>query len=149
MNSSAHCFRIWIAASLGVWLAGCGGGPKPPEFVKVEGKVTVDGATIKGLTVSFYPDDARGTKGPMSFGVTDADGKYKLVGPMSRPGAIPGFHKVTIACPMTGSTPDGKPPEPTAPCNLPLELASPLTSGQTAEVKAKAEPINFDLKSKP
>lgn len=149
MKSGLGFLRVAMAAVLAAALAGCGGGgPKAPEFVTVEGTVTVDGAPLQGLTVSFYPDDTRGTKGPMSFGLTDTDGKFKLVGPMSRPGAVPGFHKVTIICPMIGSTPDGSVPKPAAPCNLPPDLASPLTTKQTAEVKAGMAPLSFEIKTR-
>lgn len=131
-----------------VCVVGCGGGAKGPEFVKVQGKITVDGAPLQGLVVGFSPDPSKKTKGPMSVGRTDAAGEYTLSGPAGRAGAVPGFHIVTVACPMIGSTADGKPPAPTSPCNLPATLGNVQQSGLTAEVKVGGGPINFDLKSK-
>ena len=149
MLMNSHCRSGWLFGLLVVCAAGCGGGEKGPEFVIVHGKITVDGAPLKGLMVGFSPDLSKKTRGPMSAGQTDAAGEYKLAGPGGRAGAVVGFHNVTVTCPIIGSTMDGKPPEPTSPCKLPDTLADPQQSGLTAEVKAGGGPINFDLKSRP
>lgn len=128
--------------------SGCSRGEKPPRFLPVEGTVKVDGVAVEGLVVSFFPDTAKGTKGPMSSAVCDEDGNFALTGPKNVVGAVEGSHKVTFACPMTGSTADGSRPPKTAPCTLPEKLSNPLTTDKIAEVNEETDHFEFELTSK-
>jgi hypothetical protein len=60
--------------------------------------VTVDGAPVQGVRISFVPIGDVADPGPGSFGVTDADGRYSLtvVGTKSS-GAVIGKHRVSMA----------------------------------------------------
>ena len=68
-------------------LSGCGGGGADPgKGVPVSGTVTLDGKPLEGASVTFMSGTFAG------FGVTDAQGKYRLV-----QGALPGSNKVVIS----------------------------------------------------
>jgi hypothetical protein len=54
-------------------VAGCG--RSGPRVEMVEGSVTLDGAPIEGVTVTFKPN---GNAGLMAFGMTRADGRFTL-----------------------------------------------------------------------
>jgi len=130
-------------------VCGCGGSGDAPKLFPVEGILTIDGAPVANVTVSFIPDNSRGAKGPASSGLTDATGKFSLKGPDGRPGAIPGFHKVTASCPFDlnkGSSPTGEaPPKDANGCSIPGKYSMVDYTTLTAEVKDSAE-ANADLK---
>jgi len=54
--------------------------------------VTLDGETVEGATVRFYPTNGRG-----SSGKTDENGYYTLRYTRSESGAVIGEHKVTVS----------------------------------------------------
>lgn len=137
----------------------CGCTPSNPYgTVSVTGKVTVDGAPLEGVTVSFVPPG----DGMSAFGITDADGNYMLTtaGAPYGTGAVPGsysatFSKTETAPVMTlaeyeslvasGNAPrqPPKPPEPTY--LIPQKFSDPKTAGfDPVEVK-KGERNKFDF----
>ncbi|HOM17497.1 MAG TPA: hypothetical protein PLQ00_09220, partial [Thermoguttaceae bacterium] len=61
---------VGVAAIVFVgFLAGCGGsGAKLPPLASVSGKVTLDGNPLPRGTVTFIPDESKGTKGPTAVG---------------------------------------------------------------------------------
>jgi hypothetical protein len=91
------CF---LPAALCLLLAtGCSG--PAYDVAAVFGRVTLDQKPIEGVHVSFQPQaSGKGgvNPGPGSFGVTDAEGRYRLelVEP-DRPGAVVGPHRVRFA----------------------------------------------------
>src|SRR5713226_3122156 len=70
--------------------SGCGGAKK---LVKVEGKVTLDGAPLDGAMVKFMP---QGGSGQPATGLTGTDGKFRLTTYVTGDGALPGDYSVTI-----------------------------------------------------
>lgn len=128
-------------------LPGCGGVSDQPDLGLVTGTVTMDGAPLTGVQVTFQPDDGR-----PAIGTTNADGKYKLTYIRNTPGCKVGHNKVeigvaegedenvaqsegeTTAPKMTKS---GKPPIP-ARYNSKTELE--------ADVKPGENTFDFDLK---
>lgn len=68
-------------------LAGCGG----QRFGDVTGKVTLDGEPLVGATVEFSP-----AGGSPAYGVTDEQGRYKLLFSSEQGGAPVGEHRVRI-----------------------------------------------------
>ncbi len=88
----------FLPCTLLLVIAGCGGGaPDAPTLGPVFGKVMVDGAPLGGLTVEFHPTGE--TKGPMSAGVTNADGTFSIKTSTGGKGAVVGEHVVLIKCP--------------------------------------------------
>lgn len=77
-----------------VALAGCEKGPAG-KVTEAEGVVTLDGKTLPGVLVSFFPDPSLGQV-PGSTGRTDDTGHYKLTTADGRPGAVVGRHTVTV-----------------------------------------------------
>lgn len=71
-------------------LIGCGGRGK---LVKVEGKVTLNGAPVKGAQVTLIPVSGEGEK-PSGF--TGDDGTFRLSTFSSNDGAPPGDYKVIV-----------------------------------------------------
>lgn len=76
--------------------AGCD--RSPPALAPARGHISVDGRPLRGGTVVFTPDAQRGTRGPISFAEIDVNGSFVLASD-SGPGAIAGWHRVTIAPP--------------------------------------------------
>ncbi len=87
--------KSWRSGLLLVWFlllsaAGCGDGAPPIGLVT--GKVTYKGKPVSAATVSFLPSNGR-----PSWGITDADGNYKLHWDEDHDGAEVDNHKITIA----------------------------------------------------
>jgi hypothetical protein len=76
--------------------AGCSHAPAPQ--VPVRGTVEVNGRPLRGGTVVFTPDAARGARGPVSFAVLDENGTFVLSNE-NGPGAVRGWHLITVAPP--------------------------------------------------
>ena len=81
---------------LGILPAACN--RAPPPLVAVHGTVQVNGRPLRGGTVVFTPDNARGARGPVSFAVLDVDGAFVLSSE-NGPGAVRGWHRITVAPP--------------------------------------------------
>jgi hypothetical protein len=113
---------ILLLLSLPV-LAGCGANSQP--LAAVTGRLTLNGRPLKGATVVFTPDRAQGGRGPQSFDVTAEDGTFTLR-TMDGPGAVAGWHLVTVA-----------PPADDARLTAQMEkFRDPEQSGLSREVKA-------------
>jgi hypothetical protein len=76
--------------------AGCSHAPAPQ--LPVHGTVQVNGRPLRGGTVVFTPDAKRGARGPVSFAVLDDNGAFVL-GNENGPGAVRGWHLITVAPP--------------------------------------------------
>lgn len=137
-----------------VIVSGCSAKSDAPTMVAVSGTLSIDGKPQENISVTFIPDNSKGTQGPASVGRTNADGKFTLTGPGNRTGAMIGFHKVTVACPFNpagGSSATGVASDGAAPCKLPLSLADPEKTKLTAEVKSNAaenQNVVLDVSSK-
>ena len=81
-------------------LTGCN--RSPPPQVPVRGQVLVNGQALRGGTVVFTPDDKRGARGPVSFAVLDGGGTFNLASE-NGPGAVHGWHRITVAPPPESS----------------------------------------------
>jgi hypothetical protein len=128
-------------------LCGCGRGQAP--LLPVEGKVLLDGKPLvidgqKGRTgyVVFYPDAARGnTSREEPRGEVDAEGNYRVLTGL-RPGAAPGWYKVTV-----GATEQPNPNDAyTFTWLIPREYVDQDKSGLALEVLEKPAPGAYDLK---
>jgi hypothetical protein len=76
---------------------GCGG----VKRASVSGTVTLDGQPLPNALVSFQPvGEGQVTPGPGSTGRTDDKGKYTLQVSGGGKGAVVGWHKVRISCPV-------------------------------------------------
>src|SRR5262245_30116436 len=69
---------------------------KPPALVPVAGRVTFAGATVVRGVIVFSPDADGGTHGSCATGEIGPDGRYALT-TNGLPGAVPGWHRVTVA----------------------------------------------------
>lgn len=83
-----------LAAIAIACVVGCGG--QGFESAEVSGTVTVGGAPAPGLMIQFEPADGEGTRLPPGTGVTNADGKYVLLRPGGKPGAVVGKNTVRV-----------------------------------------------------
>ncbi len=75
---------------------GAGCGSPESERVPVGGQVFYRGQPLAGGTIVFAPDPERGGRGPLALGEIGADGRYTLRTD-DQPGAVPGWHRVTVA----------------------------------------------------
>jgi hypothetical protein len=88
----------WMVAL--VVFVGCSTRPADqPEIAPVAGRVTMDGQPLAGVSVVFESE-----RSVLSFGNTDADGRYKLSYIGSAKGAGLGKNTVRISTPTMGPT---------------------------------------------
>jgi hypothetical protein len=161
----------FLALAAMVMLSGCGGGGPDVEYV--EGKVTLDGTPVEGVTVGFSPTGPLG--GTPATGRTDANGVYRLTatgGGEVGGGVATGEYNVSFSkTEVTGGGGDmtaeetekfmqteeyeklssgGLSAPPKSVNVLPMGYANPLTSGITVTVKGGKNvggEFDFDLKS--
>jgi hypothetical protein len=156
------------ASRLGCWLGGCAvvavatlgcGKPTGVSFAPVTGRVVVNGQPLAAGTIHFFPDESKGTSGPMSTGALQSDGSYTLRGPGLNVGAMVGNHRVYLTLPFQDVTPtpvvvDGAvvlqapPSEPAAGtlAQIPKTFLQPETSAWTATVaEGKANVLDFEI----
>jgi hypothetical protein len=89
---SASLRRMVIACAAAACLGlGCGAGDGP-QLGNVTGTITMNGAPVPGLNVTFVPE----AKGSPSYGGTDENGVYRLMFNRQRTGAEVGKHNVVI-----------------------------------------------------
>jgi len=137
--------RGWVGLAL-LALVGCGSGES--KLAAVQGRVFYRGQPVPGGTIVFVPDPERGGGGPLAASEISADGTYTLhTG--TRPGAVPGWHRVTVAHPVRGQTPANSTrqgePALAGGWTLPRRFSHPDQSGQVHEVKAGTQNV-IDIK---
>lgn len=116
-----------VVATLAVF--GCG---QDEERMPVRGRVFFHGRPLPGGTIVFTPDAERGSRGPLACGVIDDEGRYSLhTG--DQLGAVPGWHRITIAPPFPPVAP-GQPVPPSA-IALPRKYLHPEQSGLLRQVQ--------------
>jgi hypothetical protein len=96
LNSAHLCLQktsarvVWLML-LAALLSGCGG--SKAEVAPVSGRVTLDGAPLAGARIRFQPEASGGSP---SYGAADSDGQYVLGYKRGQPGALIGWHTVSI-----------------------------------------------------
>lgn len=76
--------------------SGCGKKGKVWEFNnQVEGVVKLEGAPVANVFVQFVPADPE-EQGPISRGMTDSKGHFRLATDDERDGAVIGKHKILV-----------------------------------------------------
>ena len=128
-------------------LTGCGNGKL--TTINVTGTVTYEGEPLAGATVNFIPK-AEG-QGHPAYGMTDAQGHYKLQTLLGNPdaGTTPGKYAVSvIKMEEQAETSDTSPSRTAIPPHpksfIPERYGRTTTSGLTATVK-KGEKNVFDF----
>lgn len=106
--------------------AGCGG----REFAEVRGTVLVDGKPLQGAFVTFVPEGPDVVRG---VGSTNAEGRYRVIRPGSKVGAMIGKNRVSVTGGDAGQT-------------LPPQYNTESTL--TYEVKRGANVFDIDIKTK-
>lgn len=96
-DAQAPCYRglrgtATAAAAATLLLAGCGGGDV--ELVPVSGVVVKRDVPIEKALVEFVPDSGRS-----GFGLTEADGTFKIMYGLDKEGVPPGVYRVVITTP--------------------------------------------------
>ncbi len=139
------CMVALLGGILGTLLTGCGGsGAKLPPLAPVSGRVTLDGSPVPRGTVTFVPDESKGTKGPTAVGQIGPDGRFTLQ-TAQQPGAVVGHHKVRIRARQEPKTPQEEGKEPSL---IPTKYENENTSGLSFEVKAgQKNEFNIELRS--
>jgi hypothetical protein len=144
---------LLLAALVLIVLTGCSNRPDPHphlQLVPAHGVVRINGRPVDSARVTFS-----GAGGVSAYGVTDADGKFKLTTFKPDDGAAPGSYKVTV----TKAQGTGHPTEKTAPPAFRRGVAAPqvkwlvpqqysnlATSGLTGEVTEDDKEIVLDLR---
>ncbi|MDD3469540.1 MAG: hypothetical protein PHE53_06110 [Thermoguttaceae bacterium] len=153
--------RILLVVAMLVIVAGCGKRGMRTEYV--EGKVTLDGQTVEGATVTFRM--AKDNADVVGAGQTNAEGIYKLsVDRGEAEAGVPageyqvGIRKLDVPAAESNVSSDGTytPAKASAPGKAPVykdlvpaKYKFPEKSGLTANVKEGGDNVfNFELTSK-
>ena len=88
--------KLFISSILFAIFVGCSPTSQPSYaklgLVEVSGKITLDGEPLEGAAVYFHDRPNR----RYSFGLTDANGRYKLMFDSRKSGVLPGSKEVEI-----------------------------------------------------
>ena len=149
-----------VAAMVVLAVAGCSK-PSGLSFAPVTGRVVVNGQPLAAGTIHFFPDESRGTKGPMSTGILQSDGSYALRGPGQHVGAMVGNHRVYLSLPFRDQMPTPVPvvvdgeivlqaqprePVPGTAAGIPKKFLQAETSAWTAAVSdGKPNVLDFEI----
>lgn len=131
-------------------VVGCGGGTAQP-VAPASGVVTLDGKPIDGVSITLIPKDGT-SSGRISYGLTDAEGRFELRVSPDRSGAIIGAHWVQLEklTQQDGSPiPAGASPDEVAASNqLPQAYADAGSTPISAEIpESGTSDLAFDLSS--
>src|SRR4051812_30629617 len=108
MSIRGHVRRTLLLVFASGGLAGCGSAV-PLQLASAEGLVTIHGKPAPNVMVQFMPQVEKGAPGPTSTGVTDENGKFKLVSQDGKDGVLVGKCKVVLADLDESRPPQGKP----------------------------------------
>jgi hypothetical protein len=134
--------RLFLPAVLLLATAGCG---DDVALAPVHGRVYYKGAPLTGGSIVFTPDADKGGSGPLARGDIRPDGTYTLT-PDGRPGAPPGWHRVTVVSVGPAPGQSAGPGFADVQSLLPRQYASPDQSGLAQLVKPDEEnTIDFHL----
>jgi hypothetical protein len=148
-----HRIRLGLLSMtlLAIW--GCGRSSEP-AMGEVEGVLTMGKQPLKHVQIRFVPDPNKGTSGPSSMAITDAQGRYTLQCDNNKPGAVVGHHVVILLDaldvaqrPRRGEVPaNSSPPLSPADCSRVAAVYKTLrTTPLQVEVKPGKQTINLDL----
>jgi hypothetical protein len=121
-------------------MSGCGGG-SAENVAEVTGQVTIDGQPLSNARIQFVPVAG----GSPSFGMTDAQGNYKLTYTRDVEGAIIGEHTVNIST-YVEADPDREPPVTAVPEKVPARYNVKTELKKTVEDGSNT--IDFPLEGK-
>lgn len=133
--------RSFASLLMCVIVVGCSN--RRSDLADVSGVLTLDDKALPRATVVFQPD----ASGPASYGLTDDQGRYKLMYDADVYGAVIGPHTVKISTYQEKNN-DVKPPLPASREILPAQYNT--RSELRADVKpSTSNQIDFPLTSKP
>ena len=127
-----------VVALLAVVIVCLGCAPSGPEYIPVQGKVTVNGEPLKQGLVVFIPDVAAGNASTEEFRGVVKDGSYSITSG-EKEGVIAGAYKITVSGHEGADS--TKMPTPL----VDEKYFSPNTSGLKAVVKADAPAGAYDF----
>jgi hypothetical protein len=121
-----------VAAAGLLVLAVSGCGSRPERLPAVRGRVFYNRLPLPGGTIVFSPDPDRGGSGPLARATIEPDGSYVLT-TEDRPGAAPGWYRVTVVAlqPAPAGQPLPGPPRSL----LPPRYRDPDLSGLSFQVQ--------------
>jgi hypothetical protein len=136
-----HLNRYFLIIALLVCAAsnGCGGN----GFANVEGVVSLDGKTLEGGSVAFYPVQA----GPLSYSDIGSNGSYQIR-TASRQGVLPGQYVATVSWRSRPPSPGMSLREILALEKVPTRYCTKQTSDLRIDVEPGKNTIDLKLVSK-
>ena len=130
VNTRNYLWGVFAVVMM-ITFIGCGS-----DLVTVTGTVTLDGVPLEDAFVEYTPQEPGGS---VSYGRTDANGKYEMMFSLSEKGAVPGDNVVRITTADVGDEGVAGPKERVPKrYNEESELQADVVAG-------KANEINFDL----
>ena len=148
MNTAVGFATLALAASL---LTGCSEKRTGPEFVNVEGTLTVDGKAMEDLRIEFLPQEVEaGSRFRYSSaGRTDADGHFVLeaMDGSGVMGAVVGTHQIVIRDLYVVNSFDRAPENRWGITpRISIIYSNSVISGLTAKIDGPRSDIEFDVR---
>jgi len=132
-----------------VVIAGCSG---QPTIVPVTGAVSIDGKPTDKVLVNFYPADgsAHNFGSRHGIGITDAQGKFKLICSGGLEGLEAGKYKVTFSRPVVRgraalADANFKPEESGTVESIPKQYTQPETTPESVTLASYGGDLQFAL----
>ncbi len=119
--------------------AGCG--PAEVKTLPVEGNVTLGDQPLKGGSIAFHPDAAKGNTYPRAVSGRVENGRFKLM-TSGKDGAPAGWYKVTVAA---GVKADPKDEYSTERSLVADKFRTPAATPLAAEVKEGGAGYDFKV----
>ncbi|MBN1909812.1 MAG: hypothetical protein JW818_08745 [Pirellulales bacterium] len=143
-----HCSIITFMVCC-LMLGGCGKHPNLPPMAKVHGKITFRGEPVSNACIEFYPDQTKGTNGPMAVGQVESDGTYTVTTRDGKggniEGVVVGFHRVCIV--PISPNPNSNEIVPRSTKTVPRKYTTSANTDLIVEIKAgKDNECDFELK---
>jgi hypothetical protein len=146
--------RRFLSLVFALMFLGCGGEVEDrwtanrETVVPVTGHVLLDDAPLEGATVNFYSE----TEDLTAYGLTDANGRFRLTTYEANDGAVPGKHRVTVRKVIVNTVlnpedPEGEPLSTSEEWIVPERYSDKETSGLSAGVTEEGDnDFTFELK---
>lgn len=132
-------------------ISGCGG---EPPVVPVTGVVRVDGKLLDKVLVNFYPADetAKHFGVRHAIGITDAQGRFKLICSGGVEGIAAGQYKVTFSRPVVRgqaalTDANSKPEQSGTVESMPKDYTQPQTTPVTVTIDKGGGELTLEVKS--
>lgn len=141
LQTATFCLLLALATGLSAVTSGCGSKTSGAATHEVYGRITINGSPVAGVQVMVLPVGK--TKSPGASGITDADGRFEVMGRGGEKGVVEGEYDIVYSkldVPAGGATGGGAMKE-----TLPKQYSDPTVRRPPVSIEPGGREINADL----